>query len=271
MQTKVEDSFDSLNPQEYLNEYYRSVDGENDELLRFFAEVAFSNDLTGATVLDLACGPAIYTLISLAPLCNEIHLCDYLDRNFDAIRHSLNHDEGAFNWDPFILHSINLERRFLTQNRGFPPQDDLSTKDLSESVTERLNEIKRKISRFIKCDLLRNNFIDCFSHQHYDVIISAFGLDSVAPNSEVWRKLITEVSKLLKNNGLLILVTMDNAKFCRVGSHLYAAASIDQHILIQTLLENHFDSGSIQTVRVKATDPEHSGYDGFIMSVVRKS
>jgi len=247
-------------PRDYLNEYYRTVDVENEALLRFFAELA-RECRPESLVLDLGCGPTLYTLFSLARACAEIHMCDYLEANLAEIRRWLNADPDAFDWTPFTRKALELEAMLESSNDANTAREDIVAREAL---------LRRKVTQVFKCDIRASAPLGIAGNTRYDLIVSVSCLEIVAHDLAEWREFLGHATSLLKPGGTLALMTLADATTYRSGERLFATATVNQSSLTEGLIDAGYRSDSIRVQYVPAQDPERSHYAGFLLSAAQK-
>ena len=95
------ESFEAFGSRAYLEEYYSTIDYENDELLKFYAR-NYREIGKVKSVLEFSGGPTVYSLISAVVKAEEIHFSDYLAHNRHEVRRWLRGHKQAFDWNHFI-------------------------------------------------------------------------------------------------------------------------------------------------------------------------
>jgi 2-polyprenyl-3-methyl-5-hydroxy-6-metoxy-1,4-benzoquinol methylase len=270
MPFKVETDYRLFDPQDYLREYYHAVDTENESLLRFFAEAAINNNWSGTKVLDFGCGPVIYPVISLARFCAEIHMSDYLYRNLQQVLWWIDGDHRAFDWNPFIRRALQLEAGLQSPHLvGLDQASYAST--TSRAVDDRALAIKRKITRLVQGDVRQIHPLGIESCNVYDILISAFCLETAARDAEEWKGFVARISAMLKPGGVLLLVSVEDSVAYRVGHRYFSNVCINEGMLKETLSSCGYAVDSILVHRVKAQNPFWSKYQGFLMSSAQKA
>jgi hypothetical protein len=239
-------------PRAYLHEYYSDLGAENLALLRFFAE-SYRELPTGGLLLDFGGGPTIYPLISATTCVAEIHFSDYLEANLREVRRWLSGDPAAFDWDPFIRKSLELET-------GRPCTD--------REVEQRARKIRACVTRITHCDASRTPPIDA-ARASYDIVLSNFCAESATADREQWQAYMANISSLLRPGGALIVSALKGASQYAVGECSFAAVHISEDDLLETLEDNGFPRKNIDLRSVPADRPTRD-YQGLMMALARK-
>ena len=125
------------------NEYYSSVDEENEQLLRFFAWVYARLDPV-ETMLELGGGPTISTCSSLRhAVIEHIHVAEYLPANREEICMWISNSPDAFDWNAFIRRTLQIERAL--RRCPYPVR--------SLDVRGRRHLVRSRIVAVIPCDV----------------------------------------------------------------------------------------------------------------------
>lgn len=254
--------FDSIT---YLNQYFHSMDEENERLLRFFAHVARTHNLQGATILDFGCGPTIYAMISLCRNCAEIHMSDYLDKNLQQIQWWLEGAEQSFNWDPFFQQVLAWES--LAENNDGNGMNSVTVP--ASAVAARAALLRQKVTRLIPSNARFGHPVGCEGFSRYDVLVSSFCLEAVAHDINDWQNLFANMTTMLKPGGMLVFTTLIDSTAYQVGERFLATCSIPKQILLDTLVQAGYESSSIELHEMEETMSGRS-YQGFAMLTGRK-
>lgn len=246
---KLEPSFATFNPRDYLKEYYSKIGLENYSLLKFFAR-AYKNFNRRVTILELGGGPTVYQLISAAEVAAEIHFADYLDSNLDEVRKWVRGDKDAFDWRPFIKEAlIQEERDSVNQNK----------------IVEREKIIKQKITKFLHCDVFNSNPMGSAYKKFYDVVSVNFVAESITAHYGKWKEAMQNIVSTLKKGGVLIITALIGAEFYLVGNKRFPAVPITEKDIRRVLKELKFakDPELVVTIPAETDERDPTGYQGY--------
>ncbi len=252
MEQHVTTDWDRFDPVAYLEEYYSDTGDENLALLRFLAE-AFQGLPPGGLLLDFGGGPTIYPLISAAARVDEIHFSDYLEANIGEVRRWLSAQPDAFDWAPFVATALHIEA-------GVAPTP--------AEVAEREAEIRKKVTRLIRCDASRNPPIDG-AFERYDVLVTNFCAESATSDRSQWQASVSNIVSLLKPGGRLIMSALRGATSYAVGPRFFPAVDVSEEDLVELLEDSYFPRKFID-VRSVPADRVTREYDGLIMAIAQK-
>jgi hypothetical protein len=241
-----------FDPRAYLHEYYGDVGAENLALLRFLIE-AYQDLPPGGVLLDFGGGPTIYPLISAASRVAEIHFSDYLEANLEEVRRWLAADPQAFDWTAFVREALELEF-------GCACSDS--------DVAERESEIRKRVTKLMRCDASRMPPIDGLSEQ-YDILVTNFCAESATADRWQWQASVGNIVSLLKPGGKLIMSALKGATRYAVGSRSFPAVDISEEDLIEQLEESGFPRKGIE-VRSIPADHTAREYTGLILAIAEK-
>jgi hypothetical protein len=250
-----EQDYAPFDPMEYLREYYAQLGEENRELLTFFtrAYTQIFRKLTKASVLEFGGGPTIYQLISAAKYPVSIDFSDFLTDNLHELTKWLDDRPEQFPWDAFIAYT--LEREGKTSNPA--------------AIQKRAQLIRRKVKRFLHCDVRRPDPLGPEYRSGYDVVSANFVLEAITEERALWDRFLDHVLPLVRSDGYLVLCTVVDATKYRVGERYYPATPITLELLVKTL--QHKGMAIELTHTVRAEQPERHGYTGIAMVLARKT
>ena len=241
-----------FDPREYLDEYYKDLGAENVALLRFFVDAC--RGLPRDTVLlDFGGGPTIYPLIAASKAVREIHFSDYLDANLEEVRRWLRGDEAAFDWRPFIQKTLEFE-----SGRAHCS---------ASHVERRADEIRRRVTRLLRCDASRTPPIEGCGG--YDVVVSNFCAESATPDRAIWQAYMHNIGSLVRPGGTLIVSALKGATCYSVGSRSFPAVDISEDDIAEVLADSGFSEKRI-AVRSAPADRPTRLYAGVMMAVATK-
>lgn len=241
-----------FDPTAYLDEYYGDIGSENLELLRFLVE-SYRDVPKGGVLLDFGGGPTIYPLISAVGSVDEIHFSDYLEANLGEVRKWIAGDPRAFDWNAFIAKALEFET-----GRVPPPGD----------VADRADEIRRRVTRLMRCDASRQPPIEG-RHDPYDVVLTNFCAESATSDHWQWQSFMANILSMLKPGGRLILSALKGATRYSVGSRSFPAVCIREDDLVELLEDTGFSNKSIEIRSIPADRPTRD-YEGLMMAVAKK-
>ncbi len=241
----------AFNPQAYLREYYADMGAENLTLLQFLVR-SFRDIPPDSTLLDFGGGPTIYTLITASAQVREIHFCDYLEANLEAVQKWLYGDADAFDWTHFIKTTLVLEGRDYSH----------------ESVQAREKQIRQNVTQVMSCDANRPSPLHENARQ-YDVLVSNFCAESATNDGEQWRWFVQNITSLLSPGGRLVMSALKGADSYAVGDEVFPAVFILEDDLLQALGDAGFAEDSIQIESVPADRPSRH-YQGLMLATATK-
>jgi hypothetical protein len=241
----------AFSPQAYLHEYYADIGAENLALLQFLQR-AFRDVPQDSLLLDFGGGPTIYTLITASRRVSEIHFCDYLESNLEAVQQWLHGRFGAFDWTHFVKTTLVLEGQDYSR----------------ESVRARENQIRQSVTQVMRCDANRPDPLNGINWQ-YDVLVSNFCAESATNDRAQWRRFVRNITSLLKPGGKLVMSTLKGADSYAVGDEIFPAVFILEDDLIEVLCHAGFVEDSIQIESVPADRPSRH-YQGLMLTTATK-
>lgn len=184
-------------PTRYLQEYYEEMDSENIELLQFWSNI----DVEGMSIVDIGCGPTIFTAIPLHK-ARSILLTDKYESNLLEVSRWINDDQDAFNWDTTVEFYL---KRFVWKR----PIERI------ELITFN-NQLRRKLAV---------HTMDATDPDIpiYDGIVTAFCLECIM-NGEPYTSIIQRLASKAAN--FLALVTVGDSDGYSLNGDLYQCRRI---------------------------------------------
>ena len=236
----------SFNPAEYLNEYYRSVQYENDQLLRFFAR-ASKLVPDRSTFLEYGGGPTIYQLVSFAPRVSSICFTDYIEKNILSVKDWIKTEEYAHDWSDFITVSL--------QHEGIAHPS-------REHIKQREAQIKEKLSTFGYVDAF-NRHRDKVPLQHFDIVSANFVAESISFDEASWKKSLDSLLSYVKPGGFISMTAIRGATYWKTGDKRFPAFSVDARSISDELTVRGFAIEMIDEIDAEISDQEHPDYQGY--------
>ena len=162
---------------------------------RFYKKFCPSLDPTTSTALDIGSGPTLSSVVGLAPYISSIVLSEYEEINRKELELWKDNSSEAFDWGPFISAVLSIS-----------PYETTPDKRLVEARTE---EIRRKISAIVACDVRKKEIID---PKHvpdggFDIITCLGVLNAAASTMEEFYQTFKNIHSLMKPGGLLVSFT----------------------------------------------------------------
>lgn len=249
------ESWEHWNPKDYLETYFStlSLGSDSYDAWEFLVRELKGLKEKPERILDFGSGPTLFGVIPCAPYVSEIHMCDYLDCNINAIKAWINEDADMFNWNNCIAEVLKIE--------GVEPTN--------ENVKKRATELREKISCLQHCDAGKACPLDKLLE--YPLIISTYCLDSATSSKNVWNVYMNNMLTLLANRGTLLLTALRKCKTYNVGKMSFPSANIDEIDVEDALLRNGFKKENISIQICDAPDCADEGFSGLIFVRAEKS
>ena len=162
---------------------------------RFYKKFCPSLDPTTSTALDIGSGPSLSSVIGLAPYISSIVLSEYEEINRKELELWRDNSSEAFDWGPFISAVLSIS-----------PYETTPDKRLVEAHTE---EIRRKISAIVACDVRKKEIID---PKHvpdggFDIVTCIAVLSEASSTMEDFYLMYKNIHSLMRPGGLLVSYT----------------------------------------------------------------
>ena len=249
MDKKITSDFRKFSPKYYLNDYFSEEDNEGRDLLRFYHK-AYSGLSGISRLLEVGGGPTIYQLISASAVANQIIFSEYLDDNRKEITKWIKGRRGAFNWDKYFRFVLQLEGKKCSQN----------------SLREIKHRLRKKVKAVIFCDVLKNNVLKTKKYENFDAVSVNFCSESITDNEKDFILSLRNITSLLKENGLLVMTLLKNARYYKVGKVKFCSFPVNEQYIKEVLPQIGYEGIKIKSYKA---EPERS-YNGFICLTARK-
>ncbi len=237
-------SYRIFNPRDYLAEYYQSMGNENLFLLDFYHK-AYASLPAVDSMLEVGGGPTIYQLLSAAQSKCSITFCDYLEANLKEVERWMSGHPDAFCWDHYIERAASLH--------GLPAGTVASN-------------VKSAIRHLHFCNMIEDQPFPQAKDARFDLISSAFCLESITHEQEVFRAFFPKLKKrFAPGGGHLVLAMIKGCECYKSGRLFFPATRIDEGEMRSILRGEDFE---ILDLQIFDTEEKH-GYDG-IMGIIAK-
>ncbi len=240
-------SWDEWSPHEYLADYYRVVEPDEVETIRFIVEAA-KRLPANEPILIFGSGPTLHHVFPIAPYASELHVADYLPANLDEISAWLNRRPPFHDWRPFVRYAL------ICEGMARPSEAAIATR---EELT------RRKIAELLQADAGRRDPLGLARRAFYPTVISCYCADLATNNKVIWRRYMANISSLLEPGGTFITAALRRATFYKVGARYFPSADVDEQDL-----RGFLDQELGRDVLVETRSlPEHAalGYTGIVL------
>ncbi len=249
MDKKITRDFRKFSPKYYLNDYFLEEDNEGKYLLRFYHKV-YNSSSGVSRLLEVGGGPTIYQLISASAVTDQIIFSEYLDDNRKEITKWIKGSRGAFNWDKYFRFVLQLEGKKCSQS----------------SLREIKRRLRDKIKAVIFCDVLKNNVLKTKKYKIFDAVSINFCSESITDNEKDFILSLRNITALLKENGLLVMTLLKNAKYYKVGEVKFCSFPVNERYIKKVLPRIGYSDIKIKSYKAEPERP----YNGFICLTAKK-
>lgn len=104
VQRNADARWNTFSPQEYLQQNYRELQAEDEEIIRRVSQffiAAFKDRPRAERGIDVGSGPNLYPALLMLPWTEQILLTDFAPNNVHSLRAQLTDDGAAWTWQPF--------------------------------------------------------------------------------------------------------------------------------------------------------------------------
>ncbi|MCB0211629.1 MAG: hypothetical protein KDJ52_19990 [Anaerolineae bacterium] len=252
METPISQEYvTEFNPQTYLRSYYTGPDSEDRFVTRCMVD-ALRTMPPNLLSLELGGGPTLFAVATLAPYSREIHFCDLLPANLNAVRLWLEDAPDAFDWGPYIAMTLEEE--------GLPATD--------EAVAHRAEEMRRKVTQLLTCNALDPAPLGS-TKQQYDLVVAQTSLDAMSADIDEWKQVMRNVSEtLVAPQGRLLVSLVSGTEGYSVGDKTFPVLPLTVDDVRQGYIEAGFRADTLHIETMPA--PDARDYAGLIAAVAQK-
>lgn len=240
-------------PADYLEQYYREVQPDEQITMRFLVEAAA---LIGdcPRMIEFGSGPTVHHLLPFAPRAESVHVVDFLQSNLDTVRMWLAGGDDAWDWSPFTRLTLDVER-------CRPPTE--------HEIAEREATLRERIDSLGLADArCRQPLRDGW--RRYPVVLCCFCPDSITSDRDDWHRCAAHIASLVAPGGWLVLTALGHARSYRVGGHHFPSAGVSADDIVAMLDSAGFARLGRTVATVATSDPADHGFDHVLLAVSRK-
>ena len=246
-------AFDDWVARDYLAEYYREVQEDEQNTMRFFTEQIRAAPM--GPVLCFGCGPTLHHTFLAVPRMTELYLADYLPQNLDEIDRWRRQDPGAHDWTPFVRYTLKCES-------GAEPG--------GEEIAARMDGLRRAIAGLVHADCSHPDPLGPGFRGRFATVLSPYCAEAATDDKGLWARYSRNISTLVRPGGLFLTSAVRRCRGYRAGARIFPATDIDENDLRDVLLADFRPD----TVEVEVREvPEHrdQGFSGILLARAQKS
>ena len=239
--------FDAWVPGDYLRDYYREVEPDEIQAIRFFVDASRTGPVGPAACFGA--GPALHHVFLAAPRATALYLTDYLPANLAEIDRWLRRQPGAHDWTPFVRYTLRCE----------------GAADSQEAVAAREDLVRRLVSGLSSADAGDVDPMGAEYRGFFSLVLSAFCADSATDDRATWVRYMRNIASLVAPGGLFLTSALRKCAAYKVGDRYFPSANVDASDL-RAVLELDF---APESILVETRDlPEHQGqgYSGILLA-----
>jgi len=243
------------NPREYLRQYYSTshVPDDSTAVLQFLIEQLPGRSQRFNRSLEFGCGPALYTTIATVPYVQDLELADYLPENLQELRHWLNGEREAHDWDVYFRGVLELER-------GVAPTESM--------IAARKEEVRRKVTALRRADIRQEHPLG--APRTFDLVTSFYCLECVTSERGDWKECMERLSGLVKPGGTLIMAALRGCNGYKVLGRMFPTTCLDEEDFNRVLPRLGFDERTMVVRAVPITAWVEVGFDSICLIAAEK-
>ncbi|XP_063775385.1 nicotinamide N-methyltransferase-like [Pseudophryne corroboree] len=189
--------------------------------VKILHELFSSGQVKGEILLDVSAGAILYQLLSASNVFKEIYVMDFTDANIKHFKQWLEKGEDATDWSFASKRVCELQG-----NRdGWQEQEE---------------KVRRAIKNVMKWDIFENSCIDPQLVPMADCVISLLILNIISKTKEDFQKNVKSFTSRLKIGGHLLLFTVLDMTYYRVGQHKHFILTVDEAFVREAVINTGF-------------------------------
>lgn len=240
---------------DYLSDYYAAIEVDEHHTLQFLVDV-FQGLAPDATALAFGVGPTVHHMLALSGYVREIHAADFLPANLEAIRRWQRREAGAHDWRLFARQVLACEGRVRITDREVQAREDLT---------------RQRIARLLACDAGQHAPVSGVMPESYDAVVSCYCAESATADKAIWARYVSNVARMLKPGGLLVMAALRRCSGYKVGSRWFPCANVDEHDVAAILERCGFDRRRMQLRVATVPGQRHRGYGSIVLASARSA
>ncbi|CAI8041216.1 Nicotinamide N-methyltransferase [Geodia barretti] len=197
----------------YLEAYYSNVESDYFRmrlLHEFFRKYSSKWNRGSARLLDFGGGPVILNYISAAPHVAEIVHAAYKDDERKEIELWKNDAEGAYGWNPHIMHVVS-ELEGLKGN---------------DAWQERAALMRSKI-KVVSCNIFDKHPIDPSENPNsFSIVCTSLCLEGACETVDGFKAGIKKLVRLLRLGGYITILFVEDQTYYYIGEEKWASLPI---------------------------------------------
>jgi hypothetical protein len=240
----------NFDPKEYLREMFSAPDDE-DRFSMFFMARVLKSLPDNLFIHEFGGGPALYSVAALAPKAREIHFSDVVDASLREVDAWLKNQPDAHNWDSYLALALQAEEVPVTP----------------ATISERARLMRKALTKLMHCDAQRKSPIDLDNTQ-YDLVTAHHCTDVAATTVKEWKRVLGNVTNIVRPGGWLILSVTTGARTYEVGDIIFKCVNLTKDNVRNGLRSTGYQNKSIT---LKTYNVEHEReYSGIIMALAQR-
>lgn len=162
---------------------------------RFCQDYSQCWDPSRAVAVEIAGGPSVLNLICIVPHIKRVVFTDLVPACLEQVELWKQRSPNAFNWSPFFEYAVKECARDLTG-------------DIASKVTQKEDELRKKLSRMCTCDLTEDPIIppEDTPKGGFDLLVISGAFEVVAKSEEDLVCMLQKCNNLLREGGFIVAV-----------------------------------------------------------------
>ena len=185
--------------------------------------------------LEYGGGPSITNVICSSIKVDHIVFSEYTEANRQALKSWIAGDSDAFDWTP-VIEMVVLELEQSDKAVDCP----LADKDKLDMISNRTDELKRKIKSVVPCDVNKMPIVQLADGDvaiPFDVVSTSLCLETCVYSEAQYKHIVAELCNLLKPNGYLFMNGVLEGTFYITGKEKFYSFPLTEKMVKEAMRE----------------------------------
>ena len=240
--------YDAWVPRDYLGEYYRELQDDERNTMRYFVEQIAK--APPGPILCFGCGPTLHHMFLAAPRATEIILADYIPENLAEIERWRRQDAGAHDWTPFVRYTLQCES-------GREPTEG--------EIDDRMSLLRGKITALVHADASLADPLGPAYRGRFAGVLSPYCAEATTSDKATWIRHCRNIATLVRPGGLFLTSAVRRCHQYKAGTRYFPTTYIDEADLRAVLLQD-FRPDSVMAEAREVPEHQAHGFSGIVLA-----
>lgn len=149
----------------------------------------FTTEAKGKTILDVGCGPSVYTALLASRTFDDIVLSEFVPGNREQLERWIRNESNALDWSPVVEYVARVEG-YIDLQKG------------AEKISQRTRNALRKV---IPCNVTSPGILAESHRSTFDAVVTSLCLEAAVMDDITYCAAVADIGRLIRPGGSLIL------------------------------------------------------------------